>query len=144
MRIISVLLMFSLLVSFTIPIDCIDTTIYVNEKQTKYDRRFDDYERIKGCPKYKGGDFKFEQLIDKNLKLSSEAKTQIFNLNYQFTVLCDGRIVNAKQMGDSRAENWTNIVEIIKGTEGQWTPAKKNDKPVSCIYFAKMFVDGGR
>jgi len=122
--------------------DCGDGNVYANKKQTEYDKRFDYYEKISGLPKFKGGDKKLDKVVRKNLELSEVAKTQIFNLNYQFTVTCDGKIKDVKQIGDSRADDWTNISDVIKKTEEDWTPAKKDGKSVNCVYFAKVFVNG--
>jgi hypothetical protein len=122
--------------------DCGDATVYANKKQTENDKRFDIYPKIKAAPKYKGGDKKLDELIRSKLKLSEAAKTLVFNLNYQFTVTCDGKVKDVKQIGDSKADDWTNIVEIILSTEADWTPAKKDGKTVDCVYFRKLFING--
>ncbi|PWL24066.1 MAG: hypothetical protein DCO96_14860 [Fluviicola sp. XM-24bin1] len=83
-----------------------------------------------------------DKFVINNLELSEAAKTQIFNLNYQFTVTCDGKIKDVKQIGDSKADDWTNIAEVIKKTEESWTPAKKDGKPVNRVYFSRIFVNG--
>ncbi len=122
--------------------NCGDGNVYANKKQTEYDKRFDNYEKISGLPKFKGGNKKLDKFVRNNLKLSEIAKAQIFNLNYQFTVTCDGIIKDVKQIGDSRADDWTNISEVIKKTQENWTPARKDGKPVDCIYFSRIFVNG--
>lgn len=142
MKIILLILTTFLLFAFTPNPDCGDGKVYANKKQTEYDKRFDDYNKIDDVPKYKGGDKKLSKLIQSNLKLSNVAKTQIFNLNYQFTVTCDGKIKDVKQIGNSKADDWTNIVEIIKTTEANWTAAKKDGQPVDCVYFSKIFING--
>jgi hypothetical protein len=129
-----------LMISMSTP-DCGDGTVYANQKQTENDKRFDDYQKIDEVPQYNGGDKKLDKLIRSKLKLSKVAKTQIFNLNYRFTVTCDGKIKDVKQIGDSKIDDWTNIVDIIQDTEGNWTPAKKDGKPVDCIYFSKIFIN---
>lgn len=128
---------------FCFPVtDCGDGNVYANKEQTQFDKRFDSYTKISGCPKFEGGDKKLDKLIGKNLKLSATAKTQIFNLNYRFIVTCEGKIKDVKQIGDPKADDWTNISEIIEGTEGKWTPAQKDGKPVDCVYFRTFFVNG--
>ena len=142
MRIILITLTVLLGLSFTTSSDCGDGNTYANKKQTENDDRFKDYKKITGIPKFKGGDKKLDKFVQKNLELSEVAKTQMFNLNYQFTVTCEGKIKDVKQIGDSRADDWTNISEVIKKTEGSWTPAKKDGKTVHCVYFNKIFVSG--
>lgn len=139
-----VLFFFILFCSFTSFQDCSDKTVYANSSQTKDIKRFDIFTRIDGCPTYVEGDYKFFKLLRKNLKLSDLAKTQIFMLNYQFTITCDGKLEDIKSLGDSKANHWTNIVELIRGTEGKWLPAKKGDTSVNCIFFGKMYIDGSR
>lgn len=124
--------------------DCGDGNVYASKKQTENDKRFESYQKINSAPKFKGGDKKLDNLIRSRLKLSEIAKTQIFNLNYQFTVTCDGKIKNIKQLGDQKANDWTNIVDIIQGTEGSWKPAKKNGNPVDCVYFRTLWVMGNK
>jgi len=130
--------------AFTPNPDCGDGKVYANKKQTEFDKRFDNYPKIDGVPEYKGGDKKLGKLIQTELVLSEAAKTQIFNLNYQFTVTCEGKITDVKQIGDSKADDWTNIVEIIQSTEADWTPAKKDGKTVDCVYFSKIFINGSQ
>lgn len=144
MKTILLILTTFLIFAFTLNPDCGDGNVYANKKQTEYDKRFDSYLKIDGVPKYKGGDKKLDKLIRSKLKLSEIAKTQFFYLNYQFTVTCDGKIKDTKQIGDQKAEDWTNIVEIIHGTEGEWTPAKKDGKTVDCVYFSKILINGGQ
>jgi hypothetical protein len=133
-----------LFLSFAPAPECGDGNVYANATQTQNDNRFADYTKIDGIPEYKGGEKKLDKLILAQLKLSDVAKTQIFNLNFQFTVTCDGKIKDVKQIGDPKANDWTNIVEIIQGTEGSWTPAKKDGQPVDCIYFDKVFINGSK
>lgn len=128
--------------SFVTNPDCGDGNVYASMKQTEYDKRFDDYPKIDAVPEYKDGDKKLTKLIQSELELSDVAKSQIFNLNYQFTVTCEGKIKNVKQIGDPKADDWTNIIEIIQATEGDWIPAKIEGHPVDCIYFGKIFING--
>jgi hypothetical protein len=128
--------------SFAPTPECGDGAIYASTKQTQYDKRFDSYTKINSSPSFKGGDKKLDKLIRSQLKLSSVAKTQIFNLNYQFTVTCDGKITDIKQLGDPKGNDWTNIVEIIASTEGSWKPAVKGGKTVNCVYFRTLFING--
>jgi hypothetical protein len=121
--------------------ECGDGTVYANKEQTENDSRFDAYIKIKGVPEYKDGDKKLDELIKSKLVLADGAKSQVFNLNYQFTVTCDGKIKDFKTLGDPRMATWTNIAEIIQGTEVDWTPAKKDKKAVDCIYFRKLFIN---
>lgn len=144
MNTLTVLFTSFLIFSFTANNDCGDGTIYANQKQTQYDKRFDEYTKIEGIPKFKGGKKKLDKLILANLKLSATAKNQIFNLNYQFVVTCDGKIQDVKQIGDPKANDWTNIAEIIQGTETHWQPAHKDGAPVDCIYFGKIFINGSQ
>lgn len=128
--------------AFTTAPDCGDGKVYANSKQTENDIRFNSYSKISDAPKFKGGDKKLDKLVRENLRLSETAKSQIFNLNYQFTVTCDGKIKDVKQLGDPTVDNWTNIGEVIQATEVDWTPAKKDGKAVDCIYFDKVFING--
>lgn len=122
--------------------DCGDGTVYANEKQVKYDERFKEYTTISSCPEYKGGDKKLDEYIRSNLKLSDKGKTLIFNLNYKFTITCEGKIKDFVQLGDPVFKEVTNIVDVIQATEGNWKAAEKDDKPVDCIYFRKLFING--
>ncbi len=122
--------------------NCNSTKVYANKKQTEFDTRFNSIDKIKSSPKFKGGEKKLTKLIRENLKLSDVAKSQVFNLNFQFTITCDGEIVDVKQIGDQKMDNWTNISEVIQTTKGLWTPAKENGENVNCIYFQKIFING--
>lgn len=126
--------------AFSDTVDCGDGNIYSVKKQTKNDRRFDKYTKIKKGPKLKKG--KLDDIIDEKLKVFGVGKTQIFNLNYQFTVTCKGKIVDVKSLGAKHMADWTNIVDIIKSTEGLWKPAKKDGEFVDCVFFNKKFVWG--
>lgn len=128
--------------AFNLDPGCGDGKVYANKKQTEHDKRFDSYPKIKGIPKYKGGEKKLTEYILSKLTLSEVAKTQIFFLNYQFTVTCDGSIKDIKQIGDPKAADWTNITEILPGTEGSWKPAKNDGQPVDCVYFHRIFIQG--
>lgn len=123
---------------------CGDGTIYANKKQTELDQRFDSFPKIKGAPKYAGGEEELDKLIKQELKLSDAAKTQVFRLNFRFTVTCEGRISNVMQIGNKKADDWTNIREIIQSTEGKWTPAKKDGQPVDCVYFRALTINGSK
>jgi hypothetical protein len=125
--------------------ECGDGVTYASQKQTEFDKRFDAYPKLngnKGMPKFKGGDEKLDELIRSHLKLSEEARTQIFNLNFKFTITCDGRLKDVVQIGDKRADSWTNIAEIIPSSG--WEPARKDGKPVDCVYFGKVMVNGSQ
>lgn len=121
---------------------CGDNTVYANKKQTEHDSRFDSFPKIKEIPKYTGGEEELHRLVKQNLELSDAAKTQIFRLNFRFTVTCEGRISNVMQIGNKKADDWTNIKEVIQSTEGKWTPAKKNGQPVDCVYFTALTING--
>ncbi len=131
-----------LLTTFSFTQTCSDTTIYANSKQTKYDNRFSNYKKIKSQPKYSGGSKKFESYLRENLIVDARFKNEIFNLNYQITISCDGKIIEAKTLGDKRFGEITNFIEIAQKTEGNWKAAKNKGKEVNCIYFGKMFVNG--
>jgi hypothetical protein len=138
-----ILLPFLLSFTFVNPQDCGDGNIYSRSKQTANYDSFDGFHKISSLPKMKGGNRRLLKIIRKNLRLSDVAKTQIFSLNYQFTITCDGQIKDIKALGDIKVKDWTNIVDIIVSTEGKWRPAKKHRKPVDCIYFDRMFINGG-
>jgi hypothetical protein len=123
---------------------CGDGKVYSNKAQTEFDKRFDSYPKTVECPQFKGGKKALDQLIQQKMKLNATAKSQIFNLNYKFTVGCDGKIKDIKQIGDAKMDNWTNIVAIIKGTAGKWTPAKKNGIAVDCVYFGTFMINGSK
>lgn len=125
--------------------ECGEGLTYASQKQTEFDSRFDAYPKLdgnKGMPQFKGGDKKLEELIRSQLKLSEEARTQIFILNFKFTISCDGRVKDVMQIGDKRADAWTNITEIIPMSG--WEPARKDGKPVDCIYFGRVMVNGSQ
>ena len=132
------------LLSFTSDHSCGDGKVYANRKQTQYDNRFDNYPKIDGVPKFKGGEKKLDQFVQNNIVLSDVAKTQVYNLNYKFTVTCEGKIEDVIQIGDPKADDWTNIGEVIHQTEGKWKPAIQNGKPVDCVYFNRTFLNGSR
>jgi hypothetical protein len=142
----NILLIFTIIsiFGFTLKPACGDGKVYANKKQTENDTRFDAYLKIDEVPKYKGGVKKLDKLILSKLKLSEAAKKQFFNLNYQFTVTCDGTIEDVKQIGDPTADDWTNIAEIIKATEVDWTPAKKDGITVDCVYFSRILINGSQ
>jgi hypothetical protein len=142
MKLFSLLLIALLGFSSSKSLDCGDGKTYANIKQTEFDKRFDSYEKIKGCPEFKEGDKGLTELILKDLKLSDIAKTQVFNLNFTAKITCDGKIVDARQIGDPKMDEFTNILQILKSTQDMWTPAKKDGKPVECIYFGKVFING--
>jgi hypothetical protein len=123
---------------------CGDGKVYSNKAQTEFDKRFDSYPKTVECPAFKGGKKALDQLIQQKMKLNATGKTQVFNLNYKFTVGCDGKIKDIKQIGDAKMDDWTNIVAIIKGTAGKWTPAKKNGIAVDCIYFGTFAINGSK
>lgn len=142
MKSIILLLTTNLIFSFSSNLECGDGQVYSNKKQTEFDKRFDIYSKIDGVPKYKGGEKKLDKLIYSKLKLSEDAKKTIFKLNYQFTVTCEGKIKDIKELGDTKLKGWTNIIEIIQNTEGNWKPAKKDGKNVDCIYFSRLSIKG--
>jgi hypothetical protein len=138
------LLLFTLLFSSIVihGQSCVDTTIYANAKQTKYDNRFSSYKKIKSQPKYSGGPKKFEKYLRAHLVVDPRFKNEIFNLNYQIVISCEGEIIEAKTMGDKRFGEITNFIQIAHKTAGEWKPAKKNGESVNCIYFGRLFVNG--
>lgn len=127
---------------FTLNSDCGDGTVYANKEQTGTDKRLAAFPKIDGIPKFKGGDKRMDKLIRAKLKVVETAKSQVFNLNYIFTVTCDGKIKDFKTIGDAAMEDWTNVSKIIMETEADWTPAQKDGKNVDCIYFRKLFING--
>ncbi|MGD1846979.1 MAG: hypothetical protein ACFB10_16435 [Salibacteraceae bacterium] len=142
MRTLLLLCFVGIALSFTFPADCNPSKVYANKKQTQWDDRFSTYEKISGVPKFKGGDKSLETFLRKNLVLSKEAQNNIFNLNYQFTVTCEGKVVDARQIGDAKMNSWTNFKEAIQKTEGLWQPAKHQGEAVNCVYFGKLFIKG--
>jgi hypothetical protein len=142
MKNILILISIAICFGFTNAEDCGDETVYANVEQTQYDKRFESFTKIDGIPKFNGGNKKLDQIVRENLELSDVAKTQFFRLNYQFTVTREGKIKDVKQIGDSKADDWTNIGDVIKSTEGDWTPAEKDGNPVDCIYFRKISING--
>ncbi|MFC7000040.1 hypothetical protein [Rufibacter roseus] len=124
--------------------DCGDGIVYVNEKQTQYDSRFTNFPKIDGQPKLKDGTADLNKIIEAQLKVADEAKNSVFRENFIFTVTCEGKIQDIQTLGDPKMSNWTNIIEIIKGTEGMWIPALIDGKPVDCIYFGKKTVVGNK
>lgn len=122
--------------------DCSDEKLYASATQTRSDDRFDEFQKIYDQPSYKDGEKKFDKFIRKNLKLSDDAKTKIFSINYKLTVKCDGEIENIEILGDASTVDLTNLIEILEQTKGKWIPALKDGKTVNCIYFGKLFVNG--
>jgi hypothetical protein len=125
---------------------CGDGTLYVSKIQTARDGLCDQYPKLdgfEGMPRFKEGNENLEKMIRSKLKLSEEARAHIFNLNFRFTVTCDGHVKDVKQIGAPFMDTWTNIVEIISATT-DWGPAKKNGKPVDCISFGRMVIDVSR
>tara|TARA_R110002111_G_scaffold116280_3_gene177613 strand:- start:242 stop:688 length:447 start_codon:yes stop_codon:yes gene_type:complete len=131
-------------ISFGQKVDCGDGITYSNEKQTKYDKRLSEYPKIESSPTYSDGKDELNKLIESNLKVNEQGKDIIFRLNYMFTITCDGQIKDFKTLGDSELSNLTNIKDIIAETNGKWLPAKKDGKPVDCIYFAKKTIVGNK
>lgn len=130
-----------LLTSFTLPCD---PTVYTWGKQTAGDSRFAAFPVLKGKksgPVYPGGDKALDRLIREKLLISEEASRHTFNLNYYFTVGCDGSIENVVVLGDPVVAEWTNISNILVHTRG-WQPATKSGASVKCIYFRTLFVHG--
>ncbi len=138
------LITITLLFGFTPHVNssCGDGTVYANEKQVKYDDRFKEYPTIPSCPEYKDGDKKLDEYIRSSLKLNDKGKTLIFNLNYKFTITCEGKIKDFVQLGDPAFKDVTNIADVIQATEGSWKAAEKDGKSVDCIYFRKLFING--
>jgi hypothetical protein len=141
------LLAFSLLLLFSftnsVP-DCGDGTLYAWEQQTGKDSRFSGLPKVSGKkngPAYESGDKKFDQLIREKLLLSDEAKKHVFVLNYYFTVQCNGDIADVVILGDPVVAEWTNIENIVLHTKG-WKPATRYGKPVDCIYFRTLPING--
>jgi hypothetical protein len=124
--------------------DCSDGTLYSWAKQTSGDSRFSAFPKISGKrngPSVSGGDKQLDKLIKSRLVLSKEAKGSAFNLNYYFTVGCNGKISDVVILGDPIVADWTNIEDIVTHTTG-WEPATVNGKPVDCIYFRTLYIDG--
>ncbi|MDH4474316.1 MAG: hypothetical protein QE487_17050 [Fluviicola sp.] len=118
--------------------------IFAWEQQTANDERFVDFPKVSGKkngPKYVGGDKALDRLIREKLILSEEAQGHIFNLNYYFVVNCDGSIGDVVILGDEIVAEWTNIRNIIVHTMG-WKPALFDKKPVNCIYFRTLMING--
>jgi hypothetical protein len=137
------LLLFLLAFTYRIP-GCGDGKLYAWEKQTGNDTRFAGFPKITGKkngPEYESGDKKLDQLIREKLVLSDEAKKHRFVLNYYFTVQCDGSIATIVILGDPVVQEWTNIENILLHTRG-WKPATVNGKPVDCIYFRTLPING--
>jgi hypothetical protein len=121
-----------------------DERIFAWEQQTANDERFVDFPKVSGKkngPKYAGGDKTLDHLIREKLILSEEAQGHVFNLNYYFVVHCDGSIGDVVVLGDEVVAEWTNIRNIITHTIG-WQPALFNKKPVNCIYFRTLMING--
>ncbi len=118
--------------------------VYAWEQQTAGDERFQDFPKVSGKkngPKYTGGDKALDKLIREKLILSEEAQGHVFNLNYYFVVNCDGSIGDVVILGDEIVAEWTNIRNIITHTTG-WEPALFDKKPVNCIYFRTLMING--
>jgi hypothetical protein len=135
-------LIFSVLMGLTLPSDCGDGITYASKAQTENDERFADFPKIDATPKFKGGDKKLMRLIKNRLELSEVAKKEIFNLNFALTVNCDGTLRDIKSLGDPKAHDFTNIVDVLYETAGMWTPAAHNAIPVNCVYVGSFFVYG--
>lgn len=121
-----------------------DERIFAWEQQTANDERFVDFPKVSGKkngPKYVGGDKTLDRLIREKLILSEEAQGHVFNLNYYFVVNCDGSIGDVVVLGDEVVAEWTNIRNIIRHTIG-WQPALFDKKPVNCIYFRTLMING--
>ena len=103
--------------------------------------RFQNYKKINSAPKFKGGKKTFEAFMLKNLVLSANAKKQVFNMNYQFTINCYGDIKDVKALGEMPTD-FTNLEETIPKTKGLWKPARHKRRKVDCIYFGKLFING--
>jgi hypothetical protein len=126
------------------PVSKCDERIFAWEQQTANDERFVDFPKVSGKkngPKYVGGDKALDKLIREKLILSKEAQEHVFNLNYYFVVNCDGSIGDVVILGDEIVAEWTNIRNIIVHTMG-WQPALFNKKPVNCIYFRTLMING--
>jgi len=123
---------------------CGDGTIYALEAQTTNDERFSEFKKITGKKnsiKFPGGDKTLDKLLREKLILTDEAQQEVFNLNYYFVVNCDGSIGEVTILGDPIVANWTNIANMIKHTMG-WQPAMIAGKPVDCIYFRTLLIQG--
>ena len=42
--------------------ECNNSEVFANKKQTEFDKRFDEYQKIKGIPKIKGGEKKLNKV----------------------------------------------------------------------------------
>jgi hypothetical protein len=125
--------------------DCGDGTLYAWDRQTAGDPRFSTFPKITGKrsgPSYTSGDKAFDRFVRERLVLDEEARRHtFFVLNYYFTVNCDGTIGDVELLGDPVVRDWTNITSVIQHTRG-WKPAEKNGKPVDCIYFRTLRIEG--
>ena len=140
----SILIILIALISFGQETECGDGITYSNEKQTKYDKRLNDYPKIESVPTYSDGKDELSKLIETNLKVSEKAKDIVFRLNYVFSVTCEGEIKDFRTLGNPKASEQTNMKDIIEGTKGNWNPAEKDGKVVDCIYFAKKTIVGNK
>lgn len=123
---------------------CGDGKLYAWKQQTANDPRFSTFPKITGKrsgPEYTSGNKQFDRYIRERLVLEDEAKQHTFVLNYYFTVKCDGTIGDVEILGDPVVKEWTNIASIVQHTTG-WQPAEKNGKPVDCIYFRMLPING--
>jgi hypothetical protein len=123
---------------------CGDGILYAWERQTGGDPRFSAFPKITGKrsgPRYSSGDKGLDRFVRERLVLDNEAKPHTFVLNYYFTVKCDGTVTDVELLGDPVVKTWTNIASIVQHTTG-WKPAEKNGKPVDCIYFRTLRIDG--
>lgn len=141
-ELIVILSVVSLLFSKEEPLQCGDGKTYAVEKQTKFNNKFDGYEKVSNAPYLDGQNL--NEIIEENLKLNDIAKQNIFRLNYMFTVSCNGELKDVKVLGDPKSINWTNIVDIIKNTEGNWIPATREGKNIDCIYFSRKTIVGDK
>ena len=130
--------------SAKLPTKCGDGKIYALETQTANDERFSEFQKISGKKnsiKFPGGDKTLDKLLREKLILTEEAQQQVFNLNYYFVVNCDGSVGEVTVLGDPVVAEWTNIENMIKHTMG-WQPAMIAGKPVDCIYFRTLHIQG--
>lgn len=123
---------------------CGDGTLYSWDRQTSGDDRFAEFPKISGKrngPAIAGGDKQLDKLIKSRLVLTPTAKENTFNLNYYFTVGCNGKVSDVVILGDPIVADWTNIADILTRTTG-WKAATVDGKPVDCIYFRTLYIDG--
>lgn len=143
-----ILLKFLLL--FSIPVltgvsnqpDCGDGTTYANREQTKHDKRFHSFKKIKSVPEFLGEYEEFNHFILANYIKYDVAQSDIQLVEYQFTITCEGKLKGLKCLGEGNIIDWPIIEEIILNSRNKWKPATKSGLNVDCIFFNKIVLNG--